>query len=231
MPAWKKAGGLLVSEPGNIMSMRSQGLSLVAVDLRDKGMARKGHIPGAVNIPAGKIMAKKGMFPEDMSAPIILYTDEGEDTKAFETVRGWGYKNTSVLKGGMGGWRAAKGRVLQNQLVAKIDYVKVIPKGQVGIEEFKKVADSKPKDKLILDVRDSGTAAEGMIRGAVNIPQADLADRLSELPKDKEILVHCNTGILASMAAKTLSEKGYKARYLDAVVLVDADGSYEITEK
>jgi rhodanese-related sulfurtransferase len=231
MPAWKKAGGLLVSEPGNIMSMRQQGLALVLVDLRPEADAKKAHIPGAVNIPADKLAAKKEMFPTDKSAPIILYTEEGIDQKSFDTVRRWGYKNTSVLKGGVAKWKAAKGRLLEDSLVAKIDYVKIIPKGQIGIEEFRKVADARPDDKLILDVRDSAAAAEGIIQGALNIPQADLEDRLAEIPKDKEILIHCNTGILASMAAKTLKQKGYDARYLDAVVLVSADGSYEISEK
>jgi rhodanese-related sulfurtransferase len=54
---------------------------------------------------------------------------------------------------------------------------------------------------------------------------------LDQLPKDKEIVIHCNTGILASMAQKGLQGKGYTSRYLDAVVQVSADGSYEITEK
>jgi rhodanese-related sulfurtransferase len=59
----------------------------------------------------------------------------------------------------------------------------------------------------------------------------DVADSLNEIPKDKEIIIHCNTGIMASMAANTLRKHGYEARYLDAVVLVDANGDYEIVEK
>jgi rhodanese-related sulfurtransferase len=101
----------------------------------------------------------------------------------------------------------------------------------VGIEEFKSVADTRPAGKLILDVRDASAAEQGMIKDAVNIPQADLADRMGELPKDKEILIHCNTGILASMANEALTKAGYKARYLDAIVQVDVDGGYEVTEK
>ena len=36
---------------------------------------------------------------------------------------------------------------------------------------------------------------------------------------------------LAAMAQKVLQEKGFTSRYLDAVVQVSADGSYEVSEK
>ena len=58
----------------------------------------------------------------------------------------------------------------------------------------------------------------------------ELADRLAELPKDKEVIVHCNTGIMASMALKTLKDNGYNARYVDAVVQVSPDGSFEVNK-
>ena len=45
-------------------------------------------------------------------------------------------------------------------------------------------------------------------------------------------MIHCNTGILAKTACDQLVAKGYdKVRYLNAVVLIGADGVYEITEK
>jgi rhodanese-related sulfurtransferase len=72
---------------------------------------------------------------------------------------------------------------------------------------------------------------EGQILGSVNIPLAQLNDRLAEVPKDKEIIIHCNTGVMASMATKTLKENGYQVSYLDAVVQVSPDGSFEISDK
>ena len=36
---------------------------------------------------------------------------------------------------------------------------------------------------------------------------------------------------MAGMALKTMQDNGYQARYLDAVVQVSGDGSYDVSEK
>lgn len=112
-----------------------------------------------------------------------------------------------------------------------IKYVKKFPKDQITIAEFKKVIEEGPADKLILDVRDSSSASIGMLKGAVSIPFDELDSRMSEISKDREILIHCNTGILASTALDKLAKAGYKTRYLDAVVQVGGGGTYEINPK
>ena len=197
----------------------------VLVDLRSKEAATTGHIKGAVSIPEAEMAAAKDKFPKKKSAPIILYSDDQTSAKTFALVRGWGYKNTTVLKGGAKAW---DGKFFPGDPGSKIVYVKKLKPGQISATEFKKVASETPKNMLILDVRDAGM--EGQIPGSLNIPQAQLADRLAEVPKDKEIIIHCNTGIMASMSIKTLQDNGYTARYLNAVVQVNPDGSFEISE-
>ena len=197
----------------------------VLVDLRSKEAATAGHIKGSVSIPEAELAAAKDKFPKKKSAPIILYSDDQTSAKTFALVRGWGYKNTTVLKGGAKAW---DGKFFPGDPGSKIVYVKKLKPGQISSTEFKKVASETPKNMLILDVRDAGM--EGQIPGSLNIPQAQLADRLAEVPKDKEIIIHCNTGIMASMSIKTLQDNGYTARYLNAVVQVSPDGSFEISE-
>jgi len=70
-----------------------------------------------------------------------------------------------------------------------------------------------------------------MIKGAVNIPESTIKSRLNELPKDKEIIVHCATGIRADNVFEELKEAGFKTRFLNAVIQIDKDGKYEITKK
>jgi len=70
----------------------------------------------------------------------------------------------------------------------------------------------KNKDNIVvLDTRDAESFAEEHIVGAINIPGAELASRLNELPKDKEIVPYCWSVVchLATRAALLLSEKGY----------------------
>jgi rhodanese-related sulfurtransferase len=198
----------------------------VLVDIRSKKAATAGHIKGAVSIPEAELAAAKDKFPKKKSAPVILYSDDQASEAVFATVRGWGYKNTTVLKGGANAW---DGKFFPGDPGSKIVYVKKLKPGQISVAEFKKIAADKPGDKLILDVRDAGT--DGHISGDLDIPEAQLADRLAEVPKDKEIIIHCNTGVLASMAFKTMKDNGYKVRYLNAVVQVSPDGTFEITDK
>jgi len=226
LPGWKKSKGLVVLPANGLKKMIHEDSSYVLIDLRSKEAATAGHIKGAVSIPEADLAAAKDKFPKDKSAPVILYSDDQASAKAFASVRGWGYKNATVLNGGAKAW---DGKFFPGETASEIVYVKKLKPGEITIDEFKQIATAKPADKVILDVRDSGAA--GTIPGAVNIPQSELAGRLAELPKDKEIIIHCNTGILANMALNTLKDNGYKARYVDAVVQVSSDGSFQVSSK
>lgn len=199
----------------------------VLIDLRDRKTAAEGFIKGAVSIPAVELAAGKDRFPTDKTAPIILINETQASDEAFATVRGWGYVNTSVLRGGMSAW---KGELQKGQLASKIDYVKKLKPGEIAIAEFKSIVLQRPASSIILDVREGTT--EGRLPGSLSIPRNELESRGTELSKDREIIIHCNTGILAKMAYNELKERGYKnIRYLNAVIQIAKDGSYETTEK
>lgn len=229
MPTWKKAGNPVVSTVSNLKQHYDQDIPAVVVDLRNHGAAEKGHIKGAVSITLQKIENAKHRFPAAKSAPVILYAEDTETAmKAFRTVRGWGYKNTSVLSGGFDAWKTAKGPTTKGKLATEIVYVPKPRPGEIPIAEFKTVVESLPKNMYILDVRDEDEAMQGMLNGANNISSQELAYRLDEIPKDKEIIIHCITGVRAEMAYVTLKEKGFKSRFLNATISIDADGKYEI---
>lgn len=62
----------------------------------------------------------------------------------------------------------------------------------------------------------------GTIEGAMNIPVDELQGRLKELPKDKEIVTHCVTGLRAEMAYTILRNGGFNARFLnDKVAIIE----------
>jgi len=230
MPAWKKAGNLVLSEPSYLKDLIEKDIAHVLIDLRSPAEVGKGFIPGAVNIPLSELAAAKDRFPADKSAPIIIYSDTmGEE--AFKTVRGWGYKETTALRGGFEAWKQMGGKISVGDLKTVISYVPKPRPGEISIEEFKMIAENGSPDKVILDVRDVDEAMNGMLKGAINLPAGQIKDRLAELPKDKEIITHCTTGIRAEMAYDDLKEKGVKARFLNAVIQVDKDGKYEITKK
>src|SRR5262249_8960717 len=51
-----------------------------------------------------------------------------------------------------------------------------------------------PPDALILDVREPEEYAFGHVPGAVNVPQGDLASRLSEISRDRPVYAICQGG-------------------------------------
>jgi rhodanese-related sulfurtransferase len=71
---------------------------------------------------------------------------------------------------------------------------------------------------VLVDVRPESEFAAGHVDGAVNIPTADLADRMAELPKDARIVAYCRGPycVLAATAAHRLREAGFAASRLAA---------------
>ena len=63
---------------------------------------------------------------------------------------------------------------------------------------------------LVVDVREPPEYAAGHVPGAVSIPQADLALRLAELPRERELLLVCQSGRRSLGAAKFLTQVGYQ---------------------
>lgn len=68
-----------------------------------------------------------------------------------------------------------------------------------------------PRDNSItlLDTRTVTEAARGKIDGFVNIPLDSLRERISEIPKDKPVYVHCHSGLRSYIACRILQGSGY----------------------
>lgn len=65
------------------------------------------------------------------------------------------------------------------------------------------------KNYFIVDARDAAQFNKAHIPGAVNIEWRQVLARRAELPKDKPILIYCNTGSLSAQAGFALRIAGY----------------------
>jgi rhodanese-related sulfurtransferase len=72
---------------------------------------------------------------------------------------------------------------------------------------------------FLLDVRNPAELAVEHVKGALNIPLPELRARLSELPRDREILVICRSAQRAYYATRILLQNGFKARNLSGGML------------
>jgi rhodanese-related sulfurtransferase len=175
------------------------------------------------------IVREKYQFPVDRKAYIVLYSQDTNMSglaPIVEEVTTWGYKHVYILDGGYAGWLKKDGAIQKGMVRTKIYYLPRPHPGEIVGDEFMNVVNSKPADKLILDVRTKEEASMGMIEGAMNIPVDELQTRLAEVPKDKELITHCRTGLRAEMAYSILRNGGYKARFLNDKVAIIEDNLY-----
>jgi rhodanese-related sulfurtransferase len=68
----------------------------------------------------------------------------------------------------------------------------------------------KDKTKQFIDVRTPGEYKARNIREFKNIPLHQLANKASELSKDKEVVIICQSGMRSSKASKVLKKQGFE---------------------
>jgi len=91
---------------------------------------------------------------------------------------------------------------------------------EVSIDEFKKIDCA---DALVIDVREPGECAEGIIEGAIVIPRGLLEFKLLEHPKvknlseeeifNKKVYLYCATGGRSACCAYALQQIGFTNVY------------------
>ena len=69
------------------------------------------------------------------------------------------------------------------------------------------------KDAVVIDVRPNMIYKMGTIEGAINIPIAEIRGRLDEIPRDKKVILSCNTGYTSYCASRILAQKGFNNVY------------------
>jgi rhodanese-related sulfurtransferase len=207
----------------------------VLLDVRSAEDAAGGRIKGAVSMPSSKVAGQLKAFPAaKLQAPIIVYDGRGgaDAVAAARALIKGGQQNVQVVTGGLLAWQTlGYATEFAGPAPTKVAYVPKPRPGSIAVAEFDKLAKATPADVIILDVRNKDEANAGMIKGAVLIPEEELAARIAELPKDKRIVVHCSTGIRAEMAYHKLKDAGYKAGFLNAEIDIAKNGSFRVTAK
>ncbi|TXF34722.1 CoA-disulfide reductase [Collinsella sp. BA40] len=64
-------------------------------------------------------------------------------------------------------------------------------------------------DEVVLDTRTAGEYARGAVDGALHIPLDELREHLDELPRDKRLLVYCQSGLRSYVACRILAQHGF----------------------
>jgi len=78
---------------------------------------------------------------------------------------------------------------------------------QVSVEELS-------ANDLVVDVRTTAEFARGHLPGAIHVPVDELRGRLSELPRDRSLVVYCQVGMRGYLATRILLQEGFSVRNL-----------------
>jgi len=65
------------------------------------------------------------------------------------------------------------------------------------------------KDEFIVDVREKHEYEQGHLKNSVNIPLSEIRERMSEIPKDKPVYLHCRSSQRSYNAVMALQNSGY----------------------
>ncbi len=170
----------------------------VIVDTRGALAYMNGHIPGSILVTLDNNFSTIAGSYIDPQNDIYLLVEEKH---LEEAVR-------DLLRVGLD---RIRGYAVPEDLEGRTDLTE-----SIGTVDFSDVVEGLDRDnRLVLDVRKATEYEEGHLPGAIHIAHTRLADHLEELPRDKELMVHCASGQRASYATGLLAKNGFRVRWID----------------
>ena len=167
----------------------------ILVDGRTPEEFAQGHLRGAVNIGLEGRYAEFAGSVVKPDVDIVLMTDAGQELEGKNRLARIGFDRVV-------GYLAEQEKVM----LAHPDQVQAASRltAKAFGERTQEISGLQ-----IVDVRNPGEAAAGMIPGAVNIPVGQLPDRVDELDADAPTVVYCAGGYRSSVAASVLRQRGF----------------------
>ena len=169
----------------------------VVVDLRRTAEFAKGFAPGVIALPpSGSFSRYAGtLLPYDRPIYLLggLETEVASATRdlaliGIDEVRGWANPSTVMI-----GWTHRHG---DPERMVSVSFEDALPRVESGAA-------------VLLDVRDPSEFRAGHVPGAMNVPLGQLASRVAELPPDRPIAVHCQSGTRSAIAVSVLRRAGF----------------------
>jgi hydroxyacylglutathione hydrolase len=173
-----------------------QGVGAQVLDTRDPAEFAAAHLRGSINVGLGGQYATWAGAVLSREKPIVIIADPGREHEAAMRLGRIGFDHVvGYLQDGLHSIESRPDLVTSTERLS----------AQVAAE---RMATSEPAP-LVVDIRAPGERKQKCIGGSVSIPLTHLGERLSELPTDRPLLVHCAGGYRSSIAASLLQRHGF----------------------
>lgn len=200
-------GGVPMPKQLSAAELKSvDGRSAAIVDTRPWAAFRTGHVPGALCVPLCTSFTTDAgsMIGEQEKIYLVV-----EPSRLDEAVR-------DLVRIGLdqlAGWYDAD---RMNEYASAGG--KLVSTSEVDVAAARSLVDS-PRRPFVLDARRKAEFVEGHMPGAHNIAHTRLLSRLSEVPVDRPVLVHCRSGARSARACSLLQKHGYDVTNLAGGIL------------
>jgi hydroxyacylglutathione hydrolase len=171
----------------------------LVVDSRPSSEFGEAFLPGTICAPMGRsFLGYFGTIAPEQAPLVVLVGRRGDAEEVIRQLHLIGFDD--VL-----GWAVA-----DDVLAARRDAgAEVVSMRTIGVGELQRRAgeDSPP---LLLDVRNASERQAGQIPGARSASLAVLESMAMELPRDRTIIVQCQSGTRAVIGASVLVRRGFR---------------------
>jgi len=185
------------------------------LDVRDRGEFVLDHIPGVTPLPRRSLEAKVETVAPRKDIPLVLCCDTSERSlRAAMSLEAWGYKDVSVLEGGIWAWKncgyetIAGSNIGGKEYGERIGVEKSVP--EITVEELRQLyAGGRPM--CVIDCRTNEEYLNGHLPGALLVPGGELPFEIDDLADHgKLVVVTCGGRTRSILSVYLIQRMGYR---------------------
>jgi glyoxylase-like metal-dependent hydrolase (beta-lactamase superfamily II)/rhodanese-related sulfurtransferase len=178
--------------PDEVVALQKEGAQVV--DVREAADYEGAHLRNSLNVGlAGKYATWAGTML-DRTRSVVIVAEPGKETEAAMRL---GRIGLDLVVGYLNGGLAALEK--RPELIARTERITAATLAE-------QLASATPP--VVLDVRTDKERAVGSIEGSLHIPVNHLRQRLSEVPANGTVVVHCAGGYRSAIACSVLEQAG-----------------------